>query len=615
MDSDPNAKGVGRTPPADYDSEPTFFIEISTAELNRLLEEHRAWVDTAGKSGRRANLERVNLGGLDLHGVNLSEANLYQANLSKANLQGASLSKANLQGSLLGGANLQKASLWETELQSARLSLANLQGANLTQANLFRANLREASLQKANMTRANLQEARLSLANMQGTNLVRANLHNAVLTHAVLHEANLLEANVTGARGLQINQLRGANVSGAELPEGIEKLDWLSHVEAGSRKASQLYLAMLVCCLYSWLGVVSTQDIHLITTTASAPLPIIGTLIPIAGFYLVGPMAVFLLFVFLHLYIQRLWEDLALFPAVFPDGKSVDKKVFPWLMNGLIRSHIPQLEDTPIPFFRLQRLVLLFTAWAVVPLTLLYFMWGYLPRHHGMFTAYHLLLFAASIWLGIAFYKTGATTLRGLKPRPFVWEEARQDQRTRQAAVVLACCAVVWGMLFYGPVELPSVQLASVDLHGQYLRGVSLERANLDGANLRGARLQGAHLERATLFSAQLDNADLTGANLHGADLKGATLLGTILIRSNLTRADLRGANLQGVNLEGATLAGANLSRANLREVEGVTIAELCKARSVLGAEMDAELVGQVTTACVELLMGGQEARPATPER
>jgi uncharacterized protein YjbI with pentapeptide repeats len=610
MDSDPNPRGLGRTTPADYDSEPTFFIEISAPELTRLLEEHRVWVDSAGKLGRRANLERANLGGLDLHGVNLSEANLYQANLSKANLQGAILSKANMQGSLLGGANLQKASLWETELQGARLSLANLQGANLTQANLFRANLREAGLQKANMSRANLQEARLSLANLQGTNLGRANLHNAVLTHAVLHEANLQEANVLGARGLQINQLRGANVSGAELPEGIEKLDWLSHVESASRKASQLYLGMLACCLYTWLGVVSTQDIHLVTRTASAPLPVLGTLIPISGFYLIGPLAVFLLFVFFHLYIQRLWEDLALFPAVFPDGKSLDKKVFPWLMNGLIRSHIPQLEDTPIPFYRLQRGVLLFTAWAVVPLTLLYFLWGYLPRHHGPFTAYHLVLLAASIWLGIAFYKTGATTLRGLKPRPFLWEEARQDQRTRQAVMVLASCALVWGLLFYGPVELPSVQLASASLRGQNLRGVSLERANLDGADLRGARLQAAHLERATLFSAQLDNADLTAANLQGADLKGATLLGAILVRANLNRADLRGANLEGVNLEGAGLSGANLSRANLRDVEGATTAELCKARSMLGAEMDAAILGQVTTACVEVLMGGQEPVP-----
>ena len=90
------------------ESEPTFFIDISEEDLRRVLEEHRTWGDTGGKLGKRANLERVNLGGADLHGVNLSEANLVQANLSKANLQGASLAKANLQGALLGGANLKQ---------------------------------------------------------------------------------------------------------------------------------------------------------------------------------------------------------------------------------------------------------------------------------------------------------------------------------------------------------------------------------------------------------------------------------------------------------------------------------------------------------------------------
>jgi uncharacterized protein YjbI with pentapeptide repeats len=297
---------------------------------------------------------------------------------------------------------------------------------------------------------------------------------------------------------------------------------------------------------------------------------------------------------------------------VFPDGKSLDKKVFPWLMNGLIRSHIPPLVETPIPFFRLQRAALLFTAWAVTPLTLLYILWGYLPRQDEWFTAYHLVLFASGIWLGVAFYRTGATTLRGINPRPFVWEEARQDQRTRQAALVLACCALAWAALFFGPIELPSVQLAGADLRGQNLSRVSLQRANLDGANLRGARLLATHLERATLFSAQLDNADLTAAHLQSADLKGATLQGAILVRTNLIRADLRGANLAGANFEGASLAGANLSRANLRDVEGLDVEELCLTRSMLGAELDAALVGQITTACVEVLMGSGTP-PATP--
>ena len=323
MSNEPEQQPSGALPVVAYDQEPTFFIEISDEELEKVLDEHRAWSNSGGKKGRRANLERVNLVGADLHGVNLAEANLHQANLSKANLMGAGLAKANLQGAILGGANLQKASLWESDLQGARLALANLQEANLTQANLGKANLREANLQRANLTRANLKEARLSLSNLEGAILGRANLQEATLHHAVLYEANLQEARLQGIKGLQIKQLRGANMSSAELPEGIEDSDWLKHVEETSRKASRLFLIKMMCCAYAWLVVTATQDVHLITNTPAAPLPLIGTRIPIANFFWVVPPMLAIVFVYFHLYLQRLWEDLAAFPGCISGRQTV----------------------------------------------------------------------------------------------------------------------------------------------------------------------------------------------------------------------------------------------------------------------------------------------------
>ncbi len=79
-------------------------------ELQKILEAHRKWVESAGKEGERAILGRANLQGAALWG-----AKLQGAKLRGANLQGADLFGAKLQGAKLRGANLQGAYLREAE--------------------------------------------------------------------------------------------------------------------------------------------------------------------------------------------------------------------------------------------------------------------------------------------------------------------------------------------------------------------------------------------------------------------------------------------------------------------------------------------------------------------
>jgi len=593
-------------PSTDYDQEPTFFIDISKQDLDRVLEEHKVWGNTGGQQGRRANLERVNLVGADLHGVNLAEANLYQCNLSKANLQGASLAKANLLGAQMGGANLQKASLWEADLQGARLNLANLQEANLSRANLSSANLREANLQKANCTRADVREAELSLADLQGTIMRRADLQNATFHHAVLYEANFQEANLLGVKGLQIKQLRGANMSGSQLPAGIEDSDWLKHVEETSRKSSRVFLIKLMSCLYAWLVMFSVQDLYLISSEAIAPLPVIGTMMPFSSFFWFAPIVIMVIYLYFHLYLQRLWEDVAAFPAVFPDGKPLDKKVYPWLISGILRANMPYLRDSHLPFFALQRIVTVLVVWCVVPITLAAFLFTYLVKHDPIGTGLHLVLLSLSVWMSVAFYKNATATMQGKKRNPFKLKEWRSDGRTPKAAVMVAVTMVSWVILFFGPVPLPTANLTTVDLQGSDLRWSNLQGAKMDGANVRSVRFNGAKLNRASMFTAQLENANLTRADLTNADLRASALLGANLTRAKLNLTDLRGAQLQGANFTGASLLGARLDRAVITDAVGLTYGQLCEASSILDAQLDAALVAQVTNHCVEVLMGTQ---------
>ena len=107
------------------------YREISEEDLKKVLGNHKKWIESDGKEGERADLQRANLQYTLLNGVNLQGANLGGANLQKVDLSGA---------------NLQRAILKEANLQKADLSRANLRKVFLYKANLYKAIFKEANL-------------------------------------------------------------------------------------------------------------------------------------------------------------------------------------------------------------------------------------------------------------------------------------------------------------------------------------------------------------------------------------------------------------------------------------------------------------------------------------
>ncbi len=79
--------------------------EIPPERLKEILEVHRKWVESGGKEGKKANLQKAVLWRAKLQGANLDGANLQKADLRRTNLREADLRKANLREASLSGAN------------------------------------------------------------------------------------------------------------------------------------------------------------------------------------------------------------------------------------------------------------------------------------------------------------------------------------------------------------------------------------------------------------------------------------------------------------------------------------------------------------------------------
>jgi uncharacterized protein YjbI with pentapeptide repeats len=594
--------------------------EITPEQLYEILEKHREWVESEEKEGERADLEN---------------ANLQEAGLSYANLQRAYLFYANLQGANLGGANLQEADLRGANLQRAVLGDANLQETDLRGANLQRAVAAGTNLQGANLGGANLQEADLSGANLQGADMGDVNLQGPLLHRVKLKDSILQDANLAGATGLLAGQFAGTNVSGAKLPEDIARFEGLAHVEELSRNARKLFFAMLLGCVYAWLTIATTTDARLLTNSASSPLPIIQTQILIAGFYWAAPVILVALYIYFHLYLQRLWEGLADLPAIFPDGKPLDMKVYPWLLSGLVRAHVQLLKVNRPPLSHLQVVTSILLAWWVVPFTLLLFWGRYLPRHHWLGTSLHVALILGATVCGILFQHLAKTTLRGqVTPRirsKGNWRSLGlyRDivRRSWRLVVIGAFVLLVVVLISDGAINgtrsrqsrgIPSTQqdakfFGVPPLHREIIpkilpyvgarafadfteEDVSIKPSNWFVGNKKladivsGAQLKNMDLRYALAFRAFLMKADLRSANLQGAILAGANLQGAKLFGANLQGAVLRIANLQGADLGGANLQGADLRGANLQEAD-LSVANL-QGADLRGANLEEAVLG-----------------------
>lgn len=587
---------------------------LTKEQLTKILEAHRKWVESGEKEGEKADLSNT-----DLRRRNLSDTDLRLANLSGVNLQEANLLKVNLEGASLSKANLKEANLVKANLKGANLDEVNLKEANLTGANLEGASLRRAKLQRASLNEAELQGAFLHEANLD-----HADLHGASLTDTDFRGSNLKGASLQGVVNFSGVKLGGANLDAVTLPGDLHRFEPLRIVEEASKSARKIFLTMLLACLYALLTIATTTDTRLLTNSASSPLPILGTAIPIVWFYLAVPLLLLGHYIYFHVHLLRLWEGLADLPAVFPDGRPLDKRVYPWLLNCLVRAHFPLLRKNRPPLSRLQVHISFVLGWWVVPATLLLFWTRYLPRHEWAGTWFHLALLAISAFCALWFLQLARRTLRGeelipvrLKGRWRAWGPYTSALRRIYAPSAIALgIGAIFSLFALGAIDgVPPAYFApparfirqatapiAPDLKPINIRRwvpgafaliglspfadfseveVSTKPPNWTGQNedeialVKGARLRGRDLRYAAGFRSFLVNADLQKAKFQGAllheadlqrsDLQGADLQEVVLFSANLQGANLLQANLQGANLLQANLQGAVLTQANLQ--------------------------------------------------
>ena len=591
-------------------------VHSAKVDLEIILEQHGDWVKSNGRSGR-------------------------QADLSRLNLEGADLTDTNLQGALLNG----------TVLKGADLLLTDLQGASLLQANL---------------SGANLLGARLREANLQG-------------------------ANLEGATGLLAAELAGTNLTFAKLPSEVAAGEDLKYVKRRGRYAKWLISALMLLNALACWRIITVSDTQILRSAALLPFPVLRNGVPLAEFFLLCPVLIGAMYLWLHVYLQRFWEVTGAMPAIFETGRRLDKSL-PWIVSWPATSYFRWLRDRRSALAGVEKAICILLLYWVTPATMTLFWGRYLTLQDLRGTVLHAALIAAATTGAIYFPGSAARAFRSAEgglfselrseftaqagasvenasgdastastapaalsdPRPRrSWNKRIWSKKTgslcipigagfglmlillsigtiggaphggNQAQGIGAGSPWTWAadalwVTGYNPYarvneseisrkpagwtdtegDLSRVQGASLggfrlrymqgysaflakarlrqaDLSYAYLSEADLRLANLRQASLRfavmdqvklnGAALQSADLERTNLIRADLEKADLSFASLSGAVLLDAKLDGAVLYSSDLRNAWLERASLGQADLRQANLEGANLKMADLR--------------------------------------------------
>jgi uncharacterized protein YjbI with pentapeptide repeats len=240
----------------------------------------------------------------------------------------------------------------------------------------------------------------------------RAGLAGFDLEGLSLRHADLRRADLGGAENLAPAALAGADLAGAALPEGARFPD-LERVAALSRRAGRLFILLLAACLYTALAIGAGAGRPLAAGTAALRLPLLGTDVPVLWFYGGAPVVVLALYLWLQLYLQRMWEALGRLPARFPDGRALDEACDPWLPAGTVRAHLPRLAGARPPLLRLQRVLSAVLLWGVAPATLAFLWGGFLLRVGPWESAFHALVAAAAFGFALHAHLLARRTLRG----------------------------------------------------------------------------------------------------------------------------------------------------------------------------------------------------------
>ena len=365
----------------------------------------------------------------------------------------------------------------------------------------------------------------------------------------------------------------------------------LKVIDSASQHARMVYFLYLGFITYCAVTVWGTKDSQLVLEGDWVNLPILNIQVPLDSFFIIAPIIAILLYGYFMMYLCRLSTLVDGYENYLGDEYD-SKELFPWLIN------IAREKEGGISGF-LQWLMIGFSLWLTLPITLVIFVWKFVKKHKDPEQQLLILLAFFSILIVIWF-----------------WNKFEKRKSEELIIFVLAPVLIyIYACLVF--TIIPQIndgicKRANIEKTNEFLVNVpakdfgqywlNLDNVNLNGADLSGSYLMRTNFKNAKLKGTMLNQTNLQGANLEGSNLEEADLEGTNLSSFRLEKSDGSvvniNTNLIGANLKDANLKDANLKDANLLGVKVLIKEQLCEAGTLYQTILDQALMEKVEDTC-----------------
>ncbi len=120
----------------------------------------------------------------------------------------------------------------------------------------------------------------------------------------------------------------------------------LKHIEEVSRNARTTSFGALGVLVFGAIAVAGVEDRDFFTYGVETALPLVGVTVPTVPFFIAAPILILAIYIYLHLYLLKLWRGLGALPAhIHVEGSiesvPLDDAVYPWLLSDAAIHLIP----------------------------------------------------------------------------------------------------------------------------------------------------------------------------------------------------------------------------------------------------------------------------------
>jgi len=462
-----------------------------------------------------------------------------------------------------------------------------------------------------------------------GTSFTESNLCNATmgspekpaaLARADFREAWLIGTDLQHTKGLEETALAGSMMLGASLPIGFV-FTGLRKVEEIAKNSRTNFFLLIIASVLSFLGWMDINDFQATTNQGLPILPFLNKPINVNGFFGITPLLLLFFFGYFQLYLQSLWQALAMLPAFFPDGRSLLRKAYPWVLNTMVSYHVhylllrideiphrdslvrqevtrKQLEESQTKYIKFSKFVILILCYFLIPLVIFMLWIGSLVLRDWLITASNTVVLAIAVFACLTFYRDIRIRFgRNDQPRSWKWDSpSSYHPKFWSISLLIMLSGVSLFVLTKNPFleshyrtnyEKAFASGTTCDVHNNrtwWCRTISAEvsdrhfatkpkapsydRVVLEGKTRSDVKdtdekedLSSYYDQIRTNAKAMVNRFDLSGQSLDYANIENG-----FMVNMNLEGATMRAASLINVDLTGADLTSVDLRSAVLHK-------------------------------------------------